>query len=430
VRFVSFAWLAPFLNTLGQRLGINAHHYAKQSAIVTLSHIINTVKGIITGYLVTRLFPQEMYGMYQFVGSVMGIIGIIGIGSVSTAMARSIAKDGTSAPITNTVARHVAICLIGSAILLICIPCLAWWNRSELWPLFAIASLLFVPSQVGTALFGALITGTGRFHIATKATFVSAILLSASVVSMLFIQPSATILLALTTGIPALVALGFSATLLKQYPSVQSGKQLIRYGFQLSLTGIPSAIAWHADKLILGHYVGLNQLAIFSVSMLIPEQVKIWTKELFPIAFTAQAKGNDSWERRRHLMKMVSLSTLAMSLPIAVYVLASSWLMPILFPKYPSQILSLLTSISAISLLAAPASLITQYLEARKNVHALWQSNIWSSIFYLTTLLVLIPMYGVVGAALARALLRASTVVFSWWFLIRSPVENTPTPKL
>src|SRR3989338_2592669 len=131
----SFLWLSPWLSWLGRRLGIDAHYFARSSAIITLSHGVGVLKGLVTGYFVTRLFPRELYGEYQFVLTVMGVIGAFTLGSLPNALARSIARKD-DVPLRFTMNRYALFCVAGSVALFAIAAALPWWGREELWPLF------------------------------------------------------------------------------------------------------------------------------------------------------------------------------------------------------------------------------------------------------------------------------------------------------
>jgi O-antigen/teichoic acid export membrane protein len=419
---ISFLWLSPFITRVGKKLGIDAHYFAKSSAIVTASHGVGVLKGLVTGYLVTRMFPQEMYGQYQFVLTVVGVIGAFGLSSLPSAVGRSIARKEET-PLRFTMSRYAAFCALGSAVLLGIAAVMPLLGRTELWPLFVVAALLFVPQSVAVPFFGGIVMGTSRFGVSLRAAVLSSAIVTVGVLVMLFTKPSALLLLAIVTGVPSLVYLWLLTRMLREFPSKKKSWDILRYSWNLTVANIPFSLSWYVDKLLVSAFFGLNQLALLSVALLIPEQVKVWTKELIPITFAKQAGGEDSPERRAKLLKMVGLLTLAFAAGIACYIAVTPWIMPILFPRYDADMtrLVLLTNIAAATLVTAPATLFPQYLEARGMIREIRISNVVTSIAFLVALVTLVPKYGPLGAVIARGVFRLCFVSGPLLFLLGKP---------
>ncbi len=163
---------------------------------------------------------------------------------------------------------------------------------------------------------------------------------------------------------------------------------------------------------------------MFSVALLIPEQVKTWGKELLPVGLVRQARGGDTVDRRRRLLWIVLMLTLLTGLGVAIYVAAAPVIFHLLFPNYPDAVLP--TRIAALTLLALPSSLFLQYLEAQGLLHELSISHWISAAVFVLSLLLLVPTLGIVGAVLARGCLRLSYVGCSTWFLMQPPQSPLP----
>jgi O-antigen/teichoic acid export membrane protein len=420
----AFLWLSPFLTRISNRFGIDAHYFAKNTAAITAAHGIATLKGLITGYLVTRWFPVEMYGSYRFILTIIGIVSFTALPGLPSAIAKAIAQK-ENFPLQYIIRFYSAACLLGSILLLACIGFLPLWNKLELWPLFVMAALLFVPSNVASNIFGGIIRGKGRFDQAFIPGLISNSLITISVLIMLLVQPSPLMLLVLTTAIPSLVFLFYIRSSLKEYPSVDPSSSVPRTSFYLSLATIPVSLSWYLDGLIISALFGLNQLALFSVAMLIPEQIKLWAKELLPIVFAKQASGKDTPERRRKMHKAVLLGTVVFIVIILCYALIMPFAVPVLFPKYlaSAQELTRLTIIAAITLLSAPATLYPQYLEARGMIRETQWSNWTASLVFVIALVTLIPNLGILGAVLARGFFRFTYAGVAWFFVMRAPYQ-------
>lgn len=423
MRRLSFLWLSPALTALGKKLGIDAHYFAKNSVLVIMGHSISVLRGLVTGYLVVRMFPKEMYGTYQFILSVMGALALFGIPGLPNSISRA-AAQGKGFTVRGILRRQLPICFLGSLLLFGAIPFLGQFNREALWPLFTVAALLFPLPHIAAAIFGGPIIGKARFDVALKVNTIWSTLMIVATLCILFFRPSATLLLIAFLILPGVTQLSFARKIMEKNAGNENDKEIMRYGWQLTFATLPVNMVWYLDKLLIAAFFGFNQLATFAVALLIPEQAKYLFKELFPICFSRQAKGIDSVERRLKMRRMVLIVTFFFAIGIALYVLICPWLIPLLFPNYQASEIVLLTSIAAITLIVTPSTLFPQYLEAQGMIQQLQRSHWAAAILFTIALIMLVPTYGVLGAIIARGIFRLTYAGYAGISLWRTPIVS------
>lgn len=423
---ISFAWSSPFVTAIGKKLGIDAHYFAKHSFYILIGHAVSVVRGILTGYIVARLFEKETYGQYQFILSIAGMLAVFGVPGLSQSVTRAWAR-GDAFSIPELTKKQFFVTLVASAILVGCIPFLARYNRAELWPLFLGAAVLYPLGPIAMVRFGGYTVGKARFDIGLRATFIWSALTILATVGILYFYQSAFWMMVVTMSIPSLVYLYESRNL--QPPTEKGHKNtnaIMRYGWQLTIANFTADLVWYLDKLLISHYFGLAQLATFSVALLIPEQLKVFTKQFFPVAFAKQAAANDSWATRKKLMKVVLTGTAFFGMGIALYVALCPFFMPLLFPQYDAREITMLTAVAAITLITNPSSLFAQYLEAQGMIHAIRYMQWGSAACFAIALLALIPLYGLMGAIIARGIFRLVYTFIALGFVLRSPICTKP----
>jgi O-antigen/teichoic acid export membrane protein len=428
---VSFLWLSPPLSAFGRKFGIDAHYFAKNSALVLLGHGVSIIRGIIAGYFVARFFNKDIYGEYQFILSVVGMLSLFGLAGMSNAVTRAWARGDAFSQRKITM-HHLGVCLIGSLILFACIPFLQYYNRQDLWPLFAVAGALFPLSPLAMARFGGFTIGKARFDIALKVSIVWSVLLIIATLAILFLHQSALLMFAAATAIPSLVYLYYSRGV--HPPAAKNGEDntnaIIAYAWRITFATLPLDLVWYLDKLLVSQLFGLNQLATFTVALLIPEQVRLFAKQFLPVSFAKQARGADSWERRKKLTRIVLFGTFIFAIGVAAYIILSPWLMPLLFPQYDAHELSVLTGIASLALLTMPGMLYSQYLEAQGMLREIRIANWGAAVIFGLFLAILIPSYGLLGAVIARALFRFTHLGFIGWFIFTTPLmEPVSMPR-
>lgn len=413
-------YLQNALQRIGKRLGVNANGLAHHSFMVTLSHIVSVLRGIVTGYLVARLFPRDLYGQYQLVLTVIGTLGAIGISDLYKAVARAIAR-GQPAAMWPVAKYQFYWCATESLFLIATLPFLHFFGRQELlWPMLVAASL-FPFSQVAGLLLQSIVIGKQNFRLGMQVNVITTVAVILTMLVPLLVQPSISLLIVVTMGIPAAVALFVSLRRLPKAHETAAAKEVFWYGAQLTLLNAPVTLSWYLDKFLVSRYYGLGQLAVFSVALLLPEQLKVWAGELLPITFASQARGEDSKPRRLKLLRIVFGLTFVFSGLLAIYIAAAPWLFTVLFPNYTDAVGY--TQLAAALLFTVPCGLLTQYLEAQAMIRELRWTRWIAAITFCVSLITLVPNLGVVGALWSRGILRITYALCVLYFLLTAPIQ-------
>ncbi len=325
------------LRTIGARFlvkgankiaGSDTKPFVKNAVIATASHGISMVRGFVSGYLVARLLPRAVFGEYQFLLSIFGSVGFLGLPGLEKAMPRAVAR-GEGGAIPRIFKWHLCICLIGS-IALLGITFFLTPERQHLWSALVIGALILPITQSSATLFGAMSSGLGRFDLSLKANLARSVAIVVAVLIIIFLKPSSLLLFLTVTAFPAISYLWFVRGIMPANDPSIPARPILKYALEMTILTLPAYLATYADKLLISAYFGLNQLAVFSAGILIPEQIKIWAKELLPVSLASQSKGDDTLKRRMSLLRIVGRITLLWLIPVIVGI----FLTPLFFALY------------------------------------------------------------------------------------------------
>ena len=422
---ISFLWLSPVLTAFGKRFGIDSHYYAKNGAFVVVGHAVTIVRGFVTGYIVARFFDQEVYGQYQFMLSVLGTFSVFALSGMSHSVTRAWARDDAFS-LWGVIKPQLSVSLIVSVALLASIPFLGRFGREEFTSMFVAAALLFPLAPTAMVRYGGYTVGKSRFDLALEVTTVSSVLMILITGLIIAFNQSALLMLIAAMAVTPLVQFAYSRGI---KPPEAAGKPdntkgIVRYAWQLTFATLPSDLVWYLDKLLISYFFGLNQLALFSVALLIPEQAKVFAKQFFPITFAKQAANSDSKARRAHLVKIIVIGTVIFAVGIAAYVAVCPWIMPFLFPGYDPYQLTLLSGIAALTLVTIPSTLLTQYLEARGMITEVRRSTWIATALFAASLFAFVPSMGPLGAVIARGVFRFANAGTALWYVLRAPIKT------
>jgi O-antigen/teichoic acid export membrane protein len=181
--------------------------------------------------------------------------------------------------------------------------------------------------------------------------------------------------------------------------------------------GIIGNIANYLDRLLLFHYLGAAEVAIYSIAIAPSEQLKGLFKNITTLAFPKYAEKHEKKSSdlfAGYGAKMWRFFLLASSIAV-VYVVAAPYLYQIFFPKYLGAVVY--SQIFALSLVTVISSIPVTILQAQAAKRKLYTLNTASSIGQIAFLFILIPYYGIMGAVIARLLSRGMTVIISLWLV-------------
>ncbi len=346
--------------------------------------------------------PKDVYGTYRFLLSVFWTITAFSLTGLPTAVSQAVARgfDGAYSrafrlsfvwglPLAGIAAVMSGYYFLNDN------PVLGWGS---------LVIAIFGPFMQMSLLYGAFLEGKKDF----KRMSLYGILLNAFsgmliLVAMFFTSSPLAFLAAYLFGN---VAAGLFFCLLawrKYRPTRASNPELSNLSFHFSLMNILSTLSQQIDKLLVFHYLGATQLAVYSFAIALPEQAKTFVNSISTLAFPKFAQrpmneiGQNFWKR-------LWLFTGALAIAALVYMIVAPILFHLFFPKYLEAIIY--SQIFAISLIFVSNTIPPTLLQAHAEQRDLYIFNIGVPVFQIIALVICTVMYGLVGTIAARILSR------------------------
>jgi O-antigen/teichoic acid export membrane protein len=421
---------------LSERFGINLRFYATSAFWLSTSYGLATIRNLLTSYVGALLLSIEMFGQYKFVLLIFNVINAFMMNSLPTAIAQSVAKDDPQkVPLYFTLRIFTYVSIFGMIILLGSTPFLMIWERDELLPSIFLTAALFIPFQLSTTFFNGLLIGRAAFKEGVKADALTTLLTLIGLVGFV----------AIGLQIPTLIVLYFLPTIIsrfayvrrwmREYPSFAREWHIFKYGLSLSIHNTVQILVIYFDGIIVSAMFGLNELAVFSVALFVPEFFRAWGKSLMNVVFPRFAAAQDSWLLRRKLIFLASVCSVAALALVGVYGIFASDLMQLLFPQYPSSQLAHLSRLAMLTLCATPWTVFIQYLLAQKWLPWLRASQWLSAIALAFSLLILVPHFHLTGVIIARLIFwitytGTATAAVLFKPVTTFPLQNSSSPAV
>jgi O-antigen/teichoic acid export membrane protein len=353
--------------------------------------------------------PKDIYGTYRFLLSLFWTLTAFSLTGISTALTRAIAKGEEGAyrqAIPFSLLGGLPMSFIAGSISLY-----YFLAGNTVLGYGALAICILGPLLQTGYLFSAILEGkrdfkrTAIFGIALS--FVPALLLLAL---MPFAKTPLPFFLAYLGG-NVLIAGILSLIAFRIYrPSRVKSDEFKNLGWHLSAINILGTIASQFDQLLVFHYLGAAELAIYSIATALPDQLKSMATKLVNLSFPKFVK-RPIGEIRQMLWHRISVVTVVFLLGIIAYIFLTPLFFHIFFPTYEDSIFY--SQLYALSLISIGGMIPDTVLQAHAAKQELYIFSIVSAIVQITALFFGIFWYGLIGLIAARALSRLFGLLFS-----------------
>ncbi|OYV27877.1 MAG: hypothetical protein B7W98_00820, partial [Parcubacteria group bacterium 20-58-5] len=358
-----------------------------------------------------RYVPKDIYGQYKYVLAIVSTLIAFSLSGIGTAVLQSVARgfdgalaDGFKANLRWSFVIFIGTFALGGYYLI---------AGNFILGLGILIGGTVTPFLAGYNLYSPFLSGKKEFAIqAWYSEFVTNIVPAVALIVVALVAPQPLMLVAAYfIANLAATAYAYWRTARKLRGVLQHDPEMLHYGKHLSLIGILGGIAGSIDQLLLFHFAGATDLAIYNFATGIPDQIKGPLKSLDAMtqARFANREETDIHSSIRNKMFWLFLTSVIV---ITGYILIAPYLYLFLFPAYAVAIPY--SQIYAISLFAMIASPAVSYLSAKKKVKELYVSTVVGSIFQIGAMVLGVVCWGLLGLVVARVVIRLFGSAFNY----------------
>lgn len=366
--------------------------------------------------------PKEDYGTYRFLIAALWTLTAFTMTGLPTAISRAVAR-GYEGTYRAAFPYSVLWSLPLSAIAIITAGYYFLHNNLIITYGFLIIALLGPFLQVGY-LWGAFLIGTKRFHALAIGGFAFAALPALAIYASMLLDPTPLVLLAAYLLGTILCGLSLAAYIIFHYrPNTAIDSGYKHLGGHFSAMNLLSTVAQQVDKLVVFHFLGGVDLAVYSFATALPEQVKGVFGSVSTLAlpkFVARPFA----EIRANFWYRLLLFTAMLCVGAIAYMIIAPFIFKLFFPAYSEAIWY--SQLYALSLIPIGSALSVTLLQAHTAKRELYILNTLGPILQIGALIILTSWYGLIGAIVARISARvisfilSCTLVEAHWYRVRS----------
>jgi len=377
-----------------------------------IGQLIAAVVALSVSVAFAHLVPKDVYGNYKYILTVVGVLSIFSLSNLSTAIAQSAARgyDGALPQGFRANLRWSVLIFIGS--ILLSAYYLFFGNYTLSFGI--LLGGLVTPLLTGVNLAGSFLNGKQDFARATMYFGIIGVLVPAlALVAAILITKNLLILITVYFLSNLAVDGYFYVRTMRLY-KVHEGKfdaEMLSYGKHLSVMAFVGGIAGSVDQLLLFHYGGAVNLAIYAFSIGIIDQVKGPGKmldKMMQARFSNRSSHHIEATMEHKMLWLLATATAG----VAVFYVIAPGLYKILFPLYTDAVP--FARIYALTLLGFGAVPIGSYFAAHKKIREQYISNLSGSLIQIVTMVIGVIFWGIWGLVVARAfssMLNAITMV-------------------
>lgn len=375
-----------------------------------IGQIISSGSAFLTSLAFANLLAPEVYGLYKYIISISSLLTISTLSGMDSALTQAVSR-GYEGTMTVAVKEKMKWGTIGSAgALVIGIYYFLQGNATLALSLGVVA--LFMPFSESTDMYNSTLFGKKLFKTQTLYNNSKKIFSLILIISTIYLTRNVYIILLVSFLSVLLPNLFFLARTKKYYVSNNSvDPEAIRYGKHLSAIYVMGLVLAEVDKILVFHYMGAINLAIYSLAMAPNDQIKGLMKNVNSLAMPQFSQKNIT-DIKKGIWSKVKVLSIFITGIVLIYILLAQPFFSFFFPKYLESVhYSQVLSLSLIPIVIA--GFLYTVLESQKATRELYQYNLYTNIVNLVILFPLIYYFGIWGAIASKLVTRTFTFFLS-----------------
>lgn len=376
--------------------------------------------GLLVGVWIARYLGPEQFGLFSFASAVVGMFGVVAGLGLQNIVVRNIVLNTNCKE--ETLGTAAALQLVGGLLAYGCVMSTIFWLRPEdtlakLLVAILGSVMLFRSSDVALYWFESQILSKYMVWVQN-----GCFLVFAAIKVSLILSKTPLLAFAWVTAAEALIVavllflmLGLRGPKLNQlYFSLSCAKKLLVDSWPLLLSGVAIMVYMKIDQIMLGQMLGDDAVGIYSAAVRISEVWYFIPMTILASIFPAILEAKKS-DEAQYLDRLQRLYSLMVWLSVAIALPMTFISTPIVVGLFGSEyfesgaVLAIHIWTSVFVFLGVASS---QWFVAENRQILSFQRTIMGAFINVAFNYILIPKFGVLGAAYATILAQASVCLF------------------
>ncbi|MCB9816286.1 oligosaccharide flippase family protein [Candidatus Nomurabacteria bacterium] len=408
---------------LSDKFKFDAKYTLRGGFWLLFGHLFTILAVLSTSYAFANYLDPLVYGNYRYLVTGSVIISLFSLSGLGSAITQATAKNllgffGQAIQLSTKYGLITSVVgLIGAAYY--------FFNGNELLAIGMVLIAIFQPFINTTTLIFPYFFGKQQFNVSTHWHAFKTLVTTVSIVSATLFTDSVLIIFLsflLSNLLANTVVYHLNKPKKEDIIDKETSERFISYAKHTSYQNILLGFAGQLDKILVFQFLGAKELAIYAFATALPDQYKGITKTIDSLILPRFSNRKLNSIRSTILHKsLIYFSFLAVC--ALAYYLAAPLIFAVLYPSYSESVL--LSQIYVLGIMTGIGSIPINALKAQLKNRLLYKFQVTSAIFQISSLLLLLPFYGMIGLVTARVVHRIFVCVISYALFFHTTRQTT-----
>lgn len=406
--------LRKIINLATKYTKIDISYLARGGFWSTVDFIVGSLLSFVLLYVFANFLPQETFGTYKYILSLAGSLSFLTLTGLNSAVAQAVAKTGNNGILPYAVKLQLKWNFFFTLVAGI-MGLYYFWSGSSLLAYSLWLMAIAYPFDILLNTYGPFLVGKKDFKRSTLyGSTTNIIHMSALIIAALFSDSILFLLAAylLFRILPNLFFYLKTVSIFKPEPlSEQAKQEFFSFTKHLSFVHILSIVAQYLDKILVFHYAGAVNLAIYGIATAVPERIRAYFKNIGGVMLPKISNKNIEEIKPVFYKRIWQGMLLGLAASLA-YILLAPLLFRIFFPSYLesvpfSQVFSL------ILIFIIPATYFASVVYGQKMIKTIYASSLGGNALRIILYLILGKFWGIWGIIWANLSLYVFGTIYN-----------------
>lgn len=390
----------------GDKWNIDLHYFIKNGFWMTLKQVLEIVAGMALFIIFARIAAKETLGYFQLVMSIFAAVSVLSIPGLNTSITRAVSR-GYDGEYVYAVKKSFFWSLIGVPLLLFIGVYYYLFENNYLGITIIVSSILF-PLFYAPNTWISFLQGKEQYRkIAVYGSFQILFNSIVTILAIFFSKDNALVIILVYLFSYSIFNIAYYYKTLAYIENSKVSGEVMEYGWFLTKIDFFLLVSENLDKIIIGTLLSPTALAIFTIVSAFPFKLKMVIKSILVIIFPKMSQecfriSNIFKKKQAGIISAVIL--LFMLIMGVAYFFTIEPLSKIFFGDKYLDYYQYGKIFTILVIIYVPLLLSGWYIEAKKMSKALVYINATSFIIKVTSLLIGVIFWGIVGGIWAYSI--------------------------
>lgn len=405
-------------NYITSKLQFDAKYVLRGSFWLLIGHAFSVSAVLATSYFFANYLDPQLFGNYRYLLAASVIISLFSLSGLDNAVIQATAKK-----IPNYFRKALITSLQYGLIITLVALILSSYYFHQGNALLALGLLLIAiiqPLLSSSNLVFSYLYGQQKFKTSTKWHSLKTVITSAAIVASILLSGDVVIILLtylISNVISNTIPLYWHFPKHEKDDDADKDTAFTNYAKHTSIQNLIIGAANQLDKLLIFQTLGAKELATYVFATAIPDQYKGITKTIDTLLLPRFSKYKTQTVKNS-LYKKSILYFILLCVCALVYIVVAPAVFAVLYPTYEDSIL--LSQIYVLGIIFGFGNIPFSAMKASMDNKMLYQYKFVFAVFQIVSLVVLLTLFGLLGAIIARVLHRGFVCVYGYYLYFKS----------